>query len=62
MSSNGLTSPFDIKDQGYFWLKGNLHSHTTNSDGKPSPQERLDGYVNQGNDFCYFRPLHDHAH
>lgn len=51
MASDGLISPFDIDDDGYFWLKGNLHSHTTNSDGKPSPQERLDGYVNQGYDF-----------
>ena len=51
MASDGLISPFDIDDEGYFWLKGNLHAHTTNSDGKPSPQERLDGYVNQGYDF-----------
>jgi hypothetical protein len=33
------------------WLKGNLHSHTTNSDGRVTPQERLDGYVEQGYDF-----------
>jgi len=47
-----LVDPFTLKDEdGYFWVKGNLHSHTTNSDGKPSPQERLDGYVNQGYDF-----------
>lgn len=46
-----LTSPFDLNDDGYVWLKGNLHSHTTNSDGKPEPQERVDGYVNQGYDF-----------
>ena len=46
---NQLMSTFDLRsDNGYFWLKGNLHSHTTNSDGKPSPQERLDGYVEQG--------------
>lgn len=46
-----LISPFDLNDDGYMWLKGNLHSHTTNSDGKPEPQERVDGYVNQGYDF-----------
>ena len=47
-----LISPFDLKSEdGYFWLKGNLHSHTTNSDGRVSPQERLDGYVNQGYDY-----------
>ena len=50
--ANELTSPFGLpEDEGYTWLKGNLHSHTTNSDGKPSPQERLDGYVHQGYDF-----------
>ena len=30
--------PFGLKDEdGYFWLKGNLHSHTTNSDGAVEP-------------------------
>jgi hypothetical protein len=52
MASNSLDNPFALTDKdGYFWLKGNLHSHTTNSDGKPSPQERLDGYVAHGYDF-----------
>ncbi len=51
MANDALTSPFELKDDSYFWLKGNLHSHTTNSDGKPPPQERVDGYVNQGYDF-----------
>ncbi len=51
-SPNPQVSPYDLSDDdGYMWLKGNLHSHTTNSDGKPSPQERLDGYVNHGYDF-----------
>ena len=49
--SNKLIDPFSLKEDGYFWLKGNLHCHTTNSDGKVSPQKRLDGYVNQGYDF-----------
>ena len=50
--ANPLTNPFaPDKQDGYSWLRGNLHSHTTNSDGKPSPQERLDGYVDQGYDF-----------
>lgn len=49
---NTLTSPFDLPDDdGYVWLKGNLHSHTTNSDGRVTPQERVDGYVNQGYGF-----------
>ena len=47
-----ITNPFSLPDsEGYTWLKGNLHSHTTNSDGQPSPQERLDGYVGQGYDY-----------
>ena len=47
-----ITNPFSLPDsEGYTWLKGNLHSHTTNSDGRPSPQERLDGYIGQGYDF-----------
>ena len=50
--ANELRSPFDLRaNEGYVWLKGNLHSHTTNSDGRPTPQERLDGYVAQGYDF-----------
>ena len=52
MTANALANPFALgDDDGYFWLKGNLHSHTTNSDGKPSPQERLDGYVEHGYDY-----------
>lgn len=48
---NTLTSPFDLSDgDGYFWLKANLHTHTTNSDGREEPQQRLDGYVEQGYD------------
>ena len=49
---NTLISPFELSDEeGYTWVKGNLHSHTTNSDGQPSPQERLDGYVEHGYDY-----------
>ncbi len=49
---NGLVNPFVLSDgDGYMWLKGNLHSHSTNSDGKVSPQERVDGYVHQGYDY-----------
>ena len=50
--TEGLVNPFQLTDEdGYEWVKGNLHSHTTNSDGRPSPQERLDGYVHQGYDY-----------
>ena len=58
--ANLLTSPFGLRDEdGYVWLKGNLHSHTTNSDGKPSPQERLDGYVDQGYDYLCLSDHYD---
>ncbi|MGY8824123.1 MAG: CehA/McbA family metallohydrolase [Candidatus Latescibacterota bacterium] len=55
-----ITNPFVLKDEdGYSWLKGNLHSHTTNSDGKAEPQERLDGYVGQGYDFLCLSDHHN---
>ena len=48
-TGNPLADPFALKSEdGYYWLRGNLHCHSTNSDGQVSPQERLDGYVNQG--------------
>ena len=54
-----ITNPFSLPDsEGYTWLKGNLHSHTTNSDGRPSPQERLDGYVGQGYDYLCLSDHH----
>ena len=54
-----LISPFGLPDEdGYFWLKGNLHSHTTTSDGRAAPQERLDGYVGQGYDFLCLSDHH----
>jgi len=33
------------------WYKGNLHSHTTNSDGKLSPEGLVDWYLRNGYDF-----------
>ena len=52
MPNATLTDPFALADSdGYFWVKGNLHCHTTNSDGRVAPQERLDQYVAQGYDF-----------
>lgn len=58
-SENALANPFSLRDEdGYIWLKGNLHSHTTNSDGKAEPQERLDGYVGQGYDFLCLSDHH----
>jgi hypothetical protein len=33
------------------WLRGNLHAHTTGSDGQLSPQELIDAYAALGYDF-----------
>ena len=33
------------------WLRGNLHTHTTNSDGQYSPQEIVEKYAKLGYDF-----------
>lgn len=33
------------------WLRGNLHTHTTRSDGERSPQAVLDDYASRGYDF-----------
>lgn len=33
------------------WLRGNLHLHTTVSDGELTPQQAVDGYREQGYDF-----------
>ena len=33
------------------WLKGNLHAHTTESDGRRPPQEVVDDYAARGYDF-----------
>ena len=45
-------NPFDLKaEDGYTWLKGNLHTHTSNSDGRTPPQERVDDYAAQGYGF-----------
>ena len=33
------------------WLKGNLHTHTTTSDGVRTPQEAVDHYKKNGYDF-----------
>lgn len=33
------------------WMKGNLHAHTTRSDGKSEPQAVIDRYADAGHDF-----------
>ena len=41
-------NPFQCEGE---WLKGNLHTHTTRSDGRLSPQERVAAYEARGYDF-----------
>ncbi|MEM7738657.1 MAG: phosphoesterase, partial [Deinococcota bacterium] len=50
-----LQSPYSPKPSR--WLRGNLHSHTTNSDGSRSPQAVVDDYAVHGYDFLV---LSDH--
>ena len=44
MSENPFAAPGN-------WFKGNLHMHTTDSDGEFTPQEAVDAYSDQGYDF-----------
>lgn len=37
--------------EGYKWLKGNLHTHTTRSDGARPPEEVIADYEDRGYDF-----------
>lgn len=40
-----------LQDDNAVWLKGNLHSHTTFSDGKLTPEQMKDAYKHHGYDF-----------
>jgi hypothetical protein len=51
-----LTHPYRNLSGGE-WLKGNLHAHTTRSDGKADPQTVIDTYAALGHDFLM---LSDH--
>lgn len=43
-----LHHPYEDLPPSAEWLKGNLHAHTTRSDGSTSPQEALDAYAKRG--------------
>ena len=43
-----MPNPFQASGS---WLRGNLHTHTTNSDGPLGPQETVDTYAALGYDF-----------
>lgn len=45
------TSPRGTLEEGGVWYKGNLHSHTTLSDGRLSPEELIAAYRGRGYDF-----------
>ncbi|MCX7598143.1 MAG: CehA/McbA family metallohydrolase [Armatimonadetes bacterium] len=48
-------NPFAVQGN---WYRGNLHTHTTNSDGRYSPQSTVDVYAQAGYDFL---ALADHG-
>jgi len=45
-----IVHPYEKLDGGE-WLRGNLHTHTTNSDGQRPGQEVVDDYKNRGYGF-----------
>ncbi len=51
MSNLTLDHPYHGLDAGGQWLRGNLHTHTTRSDGSREPQTVLDDYAGRGYDF-----------
>jgi hypothetical protein len=51
-----MPNPFAEPGQ---WFRGNLHSHTTNSDGRSDPQATVSAYAQLGYDFL---ALTDHGH
>jgi predicted metal-dependent phosphoesterase TrpH len=44
-----LVSPY--LDSGFEWVRGNLHTHTTNSDGSLSPEDTVRAYADAGYGF-----------
>ena len=40
-----------IQDENPLWLKGNLHCHSTTSDGALSPEVLAEGFAGKGYDF-----------
>lgn len=53
----GITIRNPLGNRSLPWLKGNLHTHTGNSDGPRSPQGIVDEYAARGYDFLM---LSDH--
>ena len=57
MSSPSLIDPFGPDASGV-WLKGNLHAHTTESDGHVEPGPRVAQYRERGYDFLCLSDHH----
>lgn len=53
-----VSDPYTFWENRAHWYKGNLHTHTTNSDGDLSPSEMVKEYVKCGYDFLC---VTDHA-
>ncbi|MCZ7646374.1 MAG: CehA/McbA family metallohydrolase [Planctomycetota bacterium] len=51
-----LESPYS-NEESVSWMRGNLHAHSTESDGSRPPQEVIDDYAARGYDFMM---LSDH--
>ncbi len=43
---------YDVSAQTLRWFKGNLHTHTINSDGNSSPNTVVQWYKEDGYNFC----------
>ncbi|HEX7008348.1 MAG TPA: CehA/McbA family metallohydrolase [Phycisphaeraceae bacterium] len=52
-----LEHPYPDPDDAGHWLRGNLHTHTTRSDGKRDPQTVIDDYAARG---YHFLMISDH--
>lgn len=46
-----INNPYEALSRGGMWFRGNLHTHTTKSDGKRDIQQVLREYVKLGYDF-----------
>ena len=46
----GIDHPYRNLAKGQ-WLRGNLHTHTTNTDGQNKPQTVINKYARLGHDF-----------
>jgi Predicted metal-dependent phosphoesterases (PHP family) len=57
MDTPGLFHPYNDLAAGGQWLRGNLHTHTTRSDGARDVQAVIDDYAARGYDFL---ALSDH--